>query len=259
MLRYRCASCDNLLVAPSRWSGRAAACPRCANSQAVPSKDDPLAARPIAGAEPAPDGAGAYDAMLTELIRSAPAPKRRRLRRAWIWAILVVGLGATAFAGWRVWRTRFAPEAAARRNVSASHRRVAYPRLAQLERRNAANPNDERAARRLAAAYERVIEDAGPNGAKGIPGIYNNAAWLYATTPIESVRDVQRALRYAETAVRLTKGEDATILDTLAEALHRDGRHDEAVRAAEKAVAMRPDMAVLKKHLETYRAAARAP
>lgn len=248
-LRYRCVTCDNLLAAPSGWSGRSAACPRCDSTQAVPAQDDPLAARPIAGSAPTVAGPS-----LTELVRIAPGPAPRRSRRAWVWAILLLGIGATAFAGWHVWRTRFAPEAVARRSAISSQGRVAWPRLAKLEKNNARNPTDRRAARRLAAAYERVIEDAGPRGAKGIVGVYNNAAWLYATTPVESVRDVKRALRYAETAVQLSGGEEAVFLDTLAEALYRNGQVAEAVRVAEKAVGLRPDLDDLREHLETYKA-----
>ena len=261
--RYRCSSCQNALSAPATWAGRLARCPACGVEQAVATQDDATAVRPVPrDALPASqlEGEGAAtEATLREVVppSSQPAP-RRRFRRAWVWAILVVGLVATAYAGWRVWRTRFAPDAIARRHVAAQHGRSAYPRVGELERRVAENPNDPRATRRLAAAYERVIEQAGRRGSKRIPMIYNNAAWLYLTTPIEAVRDVERGLRYAEIAVAATGGEQGVVLDTLAEALHLNGRHEDAVRVAEQAVALEPDEAELGAHLEIYRAAAKA-
>jgi tetratricopeptide (TPR) repeat protein len=45
---------------------------------------------------------------------------------------------------------------------------------------------------------------------------YNNAAWVYALSQNEEIRDMERALRYAEKAVTLTAARNTDYLDTLA-------------------------------------------
>ena len=57
---------------------------------------------------------------------------------------------------------------------------------------------------------------------------YNNLAWIYATTHDERLRDLAKAVTYAEKAVTLTRCRQKDYLDTLAEAYRRSGRAVEA-------------------------------
>ena len=57
---------------------------------------------------------------------------------------------------------------------------------------------------------------------------YNNVAWIYATTHDERLRDLPKAVTYAEKAVRLTRCRQKDYLDTLAEVYRRSGRAEEA-------------------------------
>jgi len=78
----------------------------------------------------------------------------------------------------------------------------------------------------LAEVYEQVgrEEDAlhslelGLGANPGNAGILNQMGWLHATAESPTVRDPAKALAYAQRAVEASKGGDANILDTLAEA-----------------------------------------
>jgi tetratricopeptide (TPR) repeat protein len=59
---------------------------------------------------------------------------------------------------------------------------------------------------------------------------YNNLAWIYATAKDERLRDLPRAVAYAEKAVKSTRCRQHDYLDTLAEAYRRSGRSAEAAR-----------------------------
>jgi tetratricopeptide (TPR) repeat protein len=63
----------------------------------------------------------------------------------------------------------------------------------------------------------------------------NNLAWLLATHADEEIRDEKKAVRYAEMAVS-TAGNVPSLLDTLAAAYAADGRFDDAVKSAKKAI-----------------------
>lgn len=70
------------------------------------------------------------------------------------------------------------------------------------------------------------------------PNIQNNLAWLYATAPPPYFKpDV--SLRYAEKAA--ARNPDPTVLDTLAEAYHVNGRNQEAVETIDRAIARKPE------------------
>ena len=257
-LRYRCTACGNGLVAPGSWAGRSASCPRCSGEHAVPERDDPDAARPALDlcAAPPADDEDAGIAELSEIPPPAPPKPRRgsRLRRLWLVAAVLIGVAGTGVAGYQVYKSRFGDAASNQRHRHHGHyKRMGYPNLAKLERRHAEDPTNEKAARRLAAAYERVIGQAGERGRKSVARVYNNAAWLYVTTEVASVRDLERGLRYAKLAAAATDGTDAVVLDTLAEALHRNGDSEAALRVAEKAVELRPDLPDLAEHLSVYR------
>lgn len=64
---------------------------------------------------------------------------------------------------------------------------------------------------------------------------YNNLAWIQATQPSLSSRDVQEALRYAAIINRKTRFEDPRALDTLSVTFAASGLFEDAVEAAEKA------------------------
>lgn len=86
------------------------------------------------------------------------------------------------------------------------------------------------------------------------------SAWLLATHPDVSVRDRREAVRLAEGAARLTARRDPGTLDVLAAAYATDGQFDEAVRTAERALALavtaEEDLAgEIRQRLELYREA----
>ena len=63
----------------------------------------------------------------------------------------------------------------------------------------------------------------------------NNLAWLLATHADENIRNPQEAVHYAELAVAAA-GDVAPLLDTLAAAYAADGRFEEAINTAKKAI-----------------------
>lgn len=67
-------------------------------------------------------------------------------------------------------------------------------------------------------------------------GIYNNMAWVLATSPVDSVRDGKRALDYADKAAELSDFEEAHILSTLAAAYAENGNFEKAIEWSGKAV-----------------------
>ncbi len=87
----------------------------------------------------------------------------------------------------------------------------------------------------------------------------NQAAWLLATYVEESLRDPAAALGFAERAAALTNHSDAAALDTLAAALAANGRFDEAVQTAERALGIaekqgnRPKADALRCRIAGYR------
>ncbi|MDJ0840889.1 MAG: tetratricopeptide repeat protein [Acidobacteriota bacterium] len=66
----------------------------------------------------------------------------------------------------------------------------------------------------------------------------NNLAWVLATDPDETLRDGAEAVALAERARDLSQGKNAGYLDTLAAAYARAGRFQDAVAAAEQAIAL---------------------
>jgi tetratricopeptide (TPR) repeat protein len=70
---------------------------------------------------------------------------------------------------------------------------------------------------------------------------FRNGAWLLATCPDESVRDVDGALAGAKAALNCGYGERHAALDTLAAALANAGRFDEAVGTLHQAVDIAPE------------------
>jgi tetratricopeptide (TPR) repeat protein len=73
---------------------------------------------------------------------------------------------------------------------------------------------------------------------------YRNGAWLLATCPDDSIRDVEGALNGAKAALECGYGERHAALDTMAAALANAGRYDEAVATIEQAIKIAPQEAV---------------
>ncbi len=69
-------------------------------------------------------------------------------------------------------------------------------------------------------------------------GVLTQAAWTLATSRNAAVRDGTEAVALAERAARLTGGGEPQVLDVQAAALARAGRFPEAVRVAERALAL---------------------
>ena len=68
--------------------------------------------------------------------------------------------------------------------------------------------------------------------------VLNNLAWFLATTPHEEVRNPTEAVKLAEKADSLTRGENVAILDTLGITYASAGRFDKAAQAARRAIAL---------------------
>jgi membrane associated rhomboid family serine protease len=73
------------------------------------------------------------------------------------------------------------------------------------------------------------------------PGDLNDHAWRIAIDPAATHAQMEAALRLAERAVAETRGEEPTILDTLAEVQFQLGRSDLAVEIIDEAIAREPD------------------
>ena len=73
------------------------------------------------------------------------------------------------------------------------------------------------------------------------PEPFAELAWLLATHPDPTPRDVQEAVSLAEHAAQLTSRRDARVLNTLAAAHAAAGRFDEAAATARAALALPPD------------------
>ena len=65
-----------------------------------------------------------------------------------------------------------------------------------------------------------------------------NLAWLRATAPVASVRDTNEAVMLAERAAGLTERRNFIVMDTLGAAYASAGRFDDAIAAANTAIAL---------------------
>jgi serine/threonine-protein kinase len=66
--------------------------------------------------------------------------------------------------------------------------------------------------------------------------LYNNLAWLLATSPEPSLRNAAEAVEHAQRANQLSGGRQPVILDTLAAAYAEADRFPEALATARKAL-----------------------
>jgi tetratricopeptide (TPR) repeat protein len=88
----------------------------------------------------------------------------------------------------------------------------------------------------------------------------NDLAWELATSPEAGLRDGTRAVSLARHADELAHGQDVDILDTVAAACAEDRRFDDAIQAAQKAIALSratgrsEELAQLNSELRLYQA-----
>jgi tetratricopeptide (TPR) repeat protein len=146
--------------------------------------------------------------------------------------------------------------------------------LAHYERALAADPGHARArfnrsVARLALVESRVREERTADAVQLLEGwlgqtpgdavLANALAWLLATSADDSLRDPERAVALAESALAAGP-ETASRLDTLAAALAAAGRYSDAAQVARRALALAesggaPELtAALRSRLERYRA-----
>jgi tetratricopeptide (TPR) repeat protein len=64
----------------------------------------------------------------------------------------------------------------------------------------------------------------------------NNLAWVFATSPDDSLRDGSRAVQLAEQATRVSGGRMAMVWRTLAAAYAENGRFADAIQTAQRAI-----------------------
>ncbi len=100
--------------------------------------------------------------------------------------------------------------------------------------------------RRAEHLYQLIIQN-NPDNATAL----NNLAWLYATADDSSLRDNKKALALAQKAASLTR--EPHILDTLAEAYFINGNTEEALKAIEEAIVLKPaDLAYYYKQKQKF-------
>jgi len=89
-----------------------------------------------------------------------------------------------------------------------------------------------------------------------ISQVYNNLAWIHATTKDPGLYDTERAVRFAEEANRRSGGDDAGILDTLAVAQAAAGNFEQAVETVTRAIELSDprakSTAEIRKHLHLF-------
>ncbi len=71
---------------------------------------------------------------------------------------------------------------------------------------------------------------------------YNNLAWIYAVTTNPAVKDLGKAEQYAQRAVQLTRGQDASMLDTLRTVYVVKGGNDQRIDKLDAEIAALQDI-----------------
>ena len=110
------------------------------------------------------------------------------------------------------------------------------PRYAKAHFNLALIEAKEGRARQAADHYEKCLA-VSPDD----PMALGNLAWLYATSPDDSLRNGQRALELARKLEKVAVNPGARMFDILAAAYAETGKFDEAVRMAERAVSLTRD------------------
>lgn len=136
----------------------------------------------------------------------------------------------------------------ARNDFGTALRATGHPEEAirQFKLAVESDPNNEDIRVNLANALSQTGRDAEAISEYGMAlqirpddlEVLNNLAWLLATSGDSSLRDGSRAVRLAGQANGLARGNNATILGTLASAYAESGRFSDAIQTAQKAVAV---------------------
>ena len=108
--------------------------------------------------------------------------------------------------------------------------------------------------RKAVAEYEHLLK-LKPSGLRKMV-IFNNLAYLLATSPDDDVRDGKRAVDFAETAKLLSEKPSPYVIDTLAAAYAEAGQFDKAVEAGHEAIKLAPEnqREEFRKYLKLYEA-----
>jgi len=111
-------------------------------------------------------------------------------------------------------------------------------------------------ASRLLRAYKAFLEsdEHFPDHMRAY--VLNNSAWFLATTDNVLLYDPERSLELAEQAVLITRRGQPMYLDTLAEALHRNGLHDKALDTEYEALELAPEATYIAPQIQKFQEAA---
>jgi protein O-mannosyl-transferase len=82
-----------------------------------------------------------------------------------------------------------------------------------------------------AEEWEKVLSVDADNG-----NAMSNLAWVFATSPDQSIRNGAKAVQLAEQAVRISGGRIAILFRTLAAAYAENGRFSEAIQTAQRGI-----------------------
>ena len=110
----------------------------------------------------------------------------------------------------------------------------------------------------IAAIGKVTLESSTESEIDEAAGLYNNLAWVLATSPKDDVRSGSRSVELAELSAGLTKYEAPHILSTLAAAYAENGDFENARKWAEKAVELAVDeghnqLQQLQQELDAYK------
>lgn len=131
----------------------------------------------------------------------------------------------------------------------------AVPKSSLAYMRRAMSYSDLRDYREAIADYEKAVE-LDPTQLEA----YNGLAWLLATTPVDGVRNGDKAVEYGQKALSLAdKNRSFFYMDTLAAAYAEAGRFEDAIAMQSKAISLLPkdfdakESAEIKARLELYK------
>jgi len=191
-----------------------------------------------------------FDGPNPQLSRGAPGKSSPGLH--WMGTLLMGGaivVAATCIARWKPGVGLGMDPDSSQEETAAPTDPLAYytdvlrrqPRHLKAHRWLADHYYDHRDYARAVYHHEWVIK-LDPENAHSL----NNLAWLLLTASRKEFRDPPRALKLAKRAVRVSRGDEAHIVDTLAVAYFQNGRRDLALRTFEEAPVAERDPEVRK-------------